>query len=105
MRQILLYIVPGTGSYGNPVFGLHLYTWAFITAGVIILGCAIMLLDDRQFSRAEPMSVRLKALPLSALLLFLVLAIGNVVSTVALCGGGLCPDSPTGYELFETTPI
>ena len=32
MRQILLYIVPGTGSYGNPVFGLHLYTWAFITA-------------------------------------------------------------------------
>jgi disulfide bond formation protein DsbB len=105
MRQILLHIVPGTGSYGNPVFGLHLYTWAFITAVVIILGCAIMLLDDRQFSRAEPMSVRLKALPLSALLLFLVLAIGNVVSTVALCGGGLCPDSPTGYELFETTPI
>jgi disulfide bond formation protein DsbB len=105
MRQILLHIVPGTGSYGNPVFGLHLYTWAFITAVVIILGCAIMLLDDRQFSRAEPMSVRQKALPLSALLLFLVLAIGNVVSTVALCGGGLCPDSPTGYELFETTPI
>jgi len=105
MRQILLHIVPGSGAYGNPVFGLHLYPWAFITAGVIILGCAIMLLDDRQFSRAEPMSVRLKALPLSALLLFLVLAIGNVVSTVALCGGGLCPDSPTGYQLFQTTPI
>jgi disulfide bond formation protein DsbB len=63
MRQILIYIVPGTGSYGNPVFGLHLYTWAFIAFVVIVVGCAIMLLDDRQFSRAEPMSVRLKPLP------------------------------------------
>src|SRR5680860_1922470 len=31
MRQILLHIVPGTGSYGDAVFGLHLYTWAFIS--------------------------------------------------------------------------
>jgi len=105
MRQILLHIVPGSGAYGNPIFGLHLYTWAFIAFAVIVVGCAIMLLDDRQFSRAEPMSVRLKALPLSALLLFLTLAIANVVSTVALCGGGLCPDSPHEYLLFETTPI
>ncbi len=105
MRQILLHIVPGSGAYGNPMFGLHLYTWAFIAFAVIVVGCAIMLLDDRQFSRAEPMSVRLKALPLSALLLFLTLAIANVVSTVALCGGGLCPDSPHEYLLFETTPI
>jgi disulfide bond formation protein DsbB len=104
MRQILLHIVPGTGSYGNPVFGIHLYTWAFIAFAVIVVGCAIMLLDDRQFARAEPMSVRLKALPLSALLLFLTLAIANVFSTVALCGAGVCPDSPTSYELFETTP-
>jgi len=26
IRQILLHIVPGTGSYGNAIFGLHLYT-------------------------------------------------------------------------------
>lgn len=100
MRQILLYIVPGTGHYGNAVFGLHLYTWAFIAAAVIVAGCAIMLLDDRQFARVEPMSVRLKALPLSALLLFLVLAIANVFSTIALCGAGFCPDAPTDYILF-----
>jgi disulfide bond formation protein DsbB len=105
MRQILIHIVPGTGSYGNPIFGLHMYTWAFIAFVVIVIGCAIMMLDDRQFSRVEPMSARLKPLPLSALLLFLVLAIANVVSTVALCGAGFCPDSPAGYMLFETTPI
>jgi disulfide bond formation protein DsbB len=25
MRQILLHIVPGSGAYGNAIFGLHLY--------------------------------------------------------------------------------
>jgi disulfide bond formation protein DsbB len=105
MRQILLHIVPGTGSYGNAVFGLHLYAWAFIAFAVTVVGCAIMLLDDRQFARAEPMSVRLKALPLSALLLFLVLAIANVFSTVALCGAGLCPANPQDYLLFGGTPV
>lgn len=105
MRQILLHIVPGTGSYGNAIFGLHLYTWAFIAFGLMIVGCAIMLLDDRQFARAEPMSVRLKVLPLSALLLFLALAIANIASTVAICGAGLCPDNPTGYMLLDAMPI
>lgn len=104
MRQILLHIVPGTGSYGDAVFGLHLYTWAFIASTLIVVGCAIMLLDDRQFSRAEPMSVRLKPLPLSVLLLFLVLAIANIFSTIALCGAGFCPESPKDYMLFHTTP-
>jgi disulfide bond formation protein DsbB len=104
MRQILLHIVPGTGSYGDPVFGLHLYTWAFIAAVMIVLGCAIMLMDDRQFSRVEPLSVRLKPLPLSVLLLFLVLAVANVFSTIALCGAGFCPDSPKEYMLFHSTP-
>ncbi len=104
MRQILIHIVPGTGSYGNPVFGLHLYTWAFIAFVVIVVGCATMLLDDRQFSRAEPMSVRLKPLPLSALLLFLVLAVANIFSTIALCGAGFCPDEPKDYILFDSSP-
>jgi disulfide bond formation protein DsbB len=104
MRQVLLHIVPGTGHYGNAVFGLHLYTWAFIAAAVIVVGCAIMLLDDRQFARAEPMAVRLKPLPLSALLLFLILTIANIFSTIALCGAGFCPDSPKDYIQFETAP-
>ena len=29
VRQILLHIVPGTGAYGTPVLGLHLYTWVY----------------------------------------------------------------------------
>ena len=99
-RQVLQHIVPGTGFYGPDVFGLRLYTWAFIAAVLIVVGCAVMLLDDRQFARVQPMSGRLKALPLTALLLFLALTIANIFSTVALCGAGLCPDEPEYYEMF-----
>ena len=85
--------------------GARIYPYLMVLpAVVIVVGCAIMLLDDRQFSRAEPMSVRLKPLPLSALLLFLVLAVANVFSTIALCGAGFCPDTPTDYILFGSSP-
>jgi disulfide bond formation protein DsbB len=101
MRQILDHIVPGTGSYGNVIFGLHLYTWAFIAFVLMIIGSAIMLLDDRQFSRAEPMSSRLRPLPVTAVATFILLAIGNVISTVLLCGAGFCPETPGGYLIFN----
>jgi disulfide bond formation protein DsbB len=101
IRQILEHVVPGTGSYGNAIFGLHLYTWAFIAFALMIIGSAIMLLDDRQFSRAEPMSSRLRPLPVTAVATFILLAIGNVVSTLMLCGGGFCPETPGGYLIFN----
>lgn len=101
MRQILTHIVPGTGSYGNEIFGLHLYSWAFIAFALMIIGSAIMLLDDRQFARTEPWSNRLNVLPLTAFVLFLVLAIGNVVSTILICGAVFCPEAPAGYLIFN----
>ena len=101
MRQILDYIVPGTGSYGNDIFWLHLYTWAFIAFALMIIGSGIMLLDDRQFARTEPWSNRMNVLPLSAFVLFVVLAVGNVISTILICGGGLCPETPAGYLILN----
>ncbi|MGE5261606.1 MAG: disulfide bond formation protein B [Actinomycetota bacterium] len=101
IRQILDHIVPGTGSYGNAMFGLHLYTWAFIAFVLMIVGSAIMLFADRQFSRAEPMSSRLKPLPVTAIITFLLLALGNVVSTALICGAGFCPENPGGYLIFN----
>lgn len=97
VRQILLHIVPGSGSYGNAVFGMHLYTWSFIGFTLIIVGTAIMLLYERQFTRPEPWSSRLDVLTLTALATFILLAVVNVFSTLFLCGFGLCPDAPTGY--------
>lgn len=101
IRQILLHIVPGTGFYGPDVWGLHLYTWAFLFAVAIVLGSALMLLGDRQFSQVQLISGRLKALPFIALILFFVLTIANIFSTLALCGAGLCPENPVDYELFH----
>lgn len=101
MRQIVLHIVPGTGAYGDPILGLHLYTWSFIFFALIIIGSGLMLLGDRQFARVEPIPKRLKPLPLFALSLFLTLVVGNVISTLALCGAGLCPHEPHGYLLLQ----
>lgn len=101
MRQILLHIVPGTGSYGDPMLGLHLYTWAFICFALIVLGSAIMLLADRQFVRPEPLSARLKLLPLLALSFFTAVTLADLASVITLCGGGLCPDDPQGYLLLQ----
>jgi len=59
LRQVALHIVPGSGAYGDPVLGLHLYSWAALIFGAIILGAAAMLFFERQFepttgARAQP---------------------------------------------------
>jgi disulfide bond formation protein DsbB len=100
IRQILLHIVPGTGSFGDAYLGLHLYTWAFIIFTVIIVGGAILLLADRQFGRPEPWSPRLSPLPLAALAIFALVTAGNLISTLLICGLGFCPDNPTEYLWF-----
>jgi hypothetical protein len=105
MRQVLLHIVPGTGAYGNAIFGLHLYTWAFITFALMIVGGAILLFYDRQFGRPEPWSQRLSVLPLTAFVVFAAVAVANVISTLLICGVGFCPDNPTHYLLFDGTPV
>jgi disulfide bond formation protein DsbB len=100
-RQILIHIVPGTGSYGSDLLGLHFYTWAFVLFAAIMLGTAVMLLFDGQFERVEAPANRLTGLSLAAFALFALLALGNGVSTVLECGGGLCPDDPTDYLLLR----
>jgi disulfide bond formation protein DsbB len=100
-RQILIHIVPGTGSYGHELLGLHFYSWAFIVFVVMVLGTAVMLLLDRQFAKDEVPVDRLTVFSQIAFLLFGLLALGNGLSTVLECAGGLCPDNPTDYLLLR----
>ncbi|WP_366555138.1 disulfide bond formation protein B [Aquibaculum sediminis] len=103
-RQMLLHIVPGSGSYGEPLFGLHFYTWAFIAFAAIIVGCAVLLLFEARGARSES-GPTWRSTPLLGKLavgLLLLMALGNAGSTFAECELGLCPDDPLGYELFET---
>jgi disulfide bond formation protein DsbB len=101
LRQIALHVVPGTGSYGNPFFGLHFYTWAFILFCLIVTGTALMLLFDRQFKDAEKISAPLAGLALAVFAVFALLTLGNGMSTLLECGAGLCPDNPTDYLLLK----
>lgn len=100
LRQILLHIVPGSGSYGNAILGLHLYTWALILFAAVAVGAGIMLLFDRQFRGVEARP--LAFWPALIVLVFGLLAGGNGVSTVVECAGGLCPDNPTEYLLLKS---
>lgn len=102
VRQTLLHIVPGTGTFGAAFLGLHFYTWAALLFGIIVAGCALLLLFDRQFAPV-PRLYRLSGLALVAFALIALLALGNGVSTVLECGGGLCPDDPVSYQLLDGT--
>ena len=73
IRQILLHIVPGTGSYGSPIFDLHLYTWVLIAATLTILFCACMLLHTKSFQMDHSKIVIKKSKIFNSLLAAIVL--------------------------------
>lgn len=100
-RQVFLHIAPGTGSYGDAFFGIHLYSWAFVIFLAMILGTAGLLLWERQFAAERQGFVAPRALAIVSLGWFAVLMLGNGLSTFAECTTGFCPDSPTGYLLFS----
>lgn len=100
-RQVLLHIVPGTGSYGAAIAGMHFYTWALIAFLGMILAAAAMLFFERQFDRdARPPLARPAGAALAALAAFAAMTLLNAGSTIAECGLGLCPDNPVQYELL-----
>jgi disulfide bond formation protein DsbB len=100
-RQILQHIVPGSGSYGNAIFGLHLSSWALIFFALVVVGAGIMLLFDRQFAPEAKTADKLTLLPVLAVTTFFALAAANVVSTLSICGFGVCPENPAGYLIFN----
>ncbi len=55
-------------------------------------------------SRPAPPDTRLGGLALAGFALIALLALGNGVSTVLECAGGLCPDNPVSYQLLEEEP-
>src|SRR5215213_7880022 len=56
-RQVLLHIVPGSGSYGSALFGLHFYTWALIAFGLTIFAAAMLLMFDTQSASGSTTAV------------------------------------------------
>jgi disulfide bond formation protein DsbB len=98
IRQILLHIQPGDPGYGPAVLGLHLYTWAFLTFVIAILGCAAMLLWSAPF-QAHDDGIRderrwFRVIALTAIIWAFLDLLIIAISVIPECGLGMCPDDP-----------
>ena len=97
-RQVLLHIVPGSGAYGAPLLGLHLYTWSFILFALVILGTAMMLFVPRPETGAWTLPAGMKHALAWAIIGLTAL---NAVTTFLQCGPIECPDDPLRYWAFS----
>ncbi len=98
-RQVLLHVAPGDPGFGSPLLGWHLYTWSLLAFGCIALLVSVMLCLDGQFAADGESDGRqpLGRFAGAVLVLFLSLALANVVTTLLLCGLGPCEADPTRY--------
>ena len=98
-RQVLLHIVPGSGAYGSPLLGLHLYTWSLLLFLAAIAAVAVLLLMEGQFERgrAQPASSWQRM----AMGLYLAVTVVTGLAAFAQCGPSECPDNPTSYWLLD----
>jgi disulfide bond formation protein DsbB len=98
-RQVLLHIVPGSGAYGSPLFGLHLYTWSLLLFIAAIAAVAVLLLMEGQFERPRTQPAGSWQRVVMGLYLGVTVLIG--VTAFVECGPGECPDNPTTYWLLD----
>lgn len=99
-RQILLHIVPGSGSYGSVLLGVHFYTWGLLAAISTITYIALLLilntatlLDERHRQSNKLGRV--------TMIIFSLLVAANLVTVILECGLGQCADNPTQYQLLS----
>jgi disulfide bond formation protein DsbB len=90
VRQILLHICPVTGEatgYGDPILGMHLYSWGLIGFLMSIVGSVIFLflIDDSKTHDRKPSIFEKSVFYLT----ILVIAV-NVVATLFECQLGPC---------------
>lgn len=101
MRQVALHVVPGTGAYGNAVFGLHLYTWSFVLSMLVVISTSLLLGVDRQYLEKVRKSRIWEYIVHTLFAVLVFLTVANIVSTVFECGFAQCPDNPAGYEMLQ----
>lgn len=95
LRQIALHIVPGTGAYGYPILGLHLYTWAFIFSMCILIYTTIILGFGVQYESLHLKKPTWKTIKHICFVMVLAIILANGISTFFECGLKQCPENPT----------
>jgi heme/copper-type cytochrome/quinol oxidase subunit 2 len=100
-RQILLHILPGDKGYGEPILGLHLYTWALITFMVVIAFAGFVLLFGHEFVPIAPQARWARTLAWVIVWIFIATIAMNMLVVFAEEGfNWYLPDDPTKYMLF-----
>jgi len=99
IRQILLHIVPPDPGYGEPVLGLHLYTWALLVFVAVLITSGLNLVFAREL---EPQEVEFGRLSQLVLWLLGAIIVANAVIVFAIEGlHWTLPDDPDSYRLFD----
>lgn len=91
VRQILLHICPGSPVFGIPVFGLNLYTWAFVAFCCSVLAIIGLLF---LYSEKEESKLPLNWLEKLAFFAVILLTLANFITTLNECSLGFCKDVP-----------
>jgi len=94
LRQISLHVCPGFPTFGIPVFGLSLYTWAFLVFFGASLTIAILLF----FCSKDGAYPILNWFEKITLAFFVLVVLANVATTFLQCGFGPCEDIPWPQE-------
>lgn len=105
-RQTLLHIVPGTGSYGSAIFGMHFYSWAVILFLAVIAGVALLLVLSGagrvEHGRSESLTAaRFRGGARLIAYLLIAVTLANAAATFVQCGPIECPDDPKSYWLLQ----
>jgi disulfide bond formation protein DsbB len=106
-RQVLLYILPGSGAYGSAMLGLHLYTWSLILFVAVIAGIALLMImggrpdHDRSDHQA---AMRFRGIHRFAAYLLIAATLANAANSFAQCGPVECADDPAGYWIAKFLP-
>jgi hypothetical protein len=99
IRQILLHIVPPDPGYGDPVLGLHLYTWALFVFVAVLVTSGLTLVFTREL---EPQEVEFGRLSQLVLWFLGAIILANAVTVFAIEGlHWTLPDDPDSYRLFD----
>ena len=90
LRQISLHVCPGFPIFGIPVFGLELYTWAFMAFALSIISIALLLL----LKPKEVVIIKMNWFEWVASTVLLLLLLSNFYTTYLECTFGPCIDLP-----------
>lgn len=100
-RQILLHIAPGDPGYGTPMFGMHLYSWAWVVFLSVIFACGIHLMASKDQAKEDIPPPPRSAFTWFVLALFGIIILANAIAVFFKLGWHwFLPDDPTGYRLL-----